>query len=553
MSAAAATIPGLYFTVGAPPVEPSPLRSDVAGFMGRTRRGTPGKLVRVEGWRAYLREFGGLDADSLTPYAIRGYFENGGEVAHVVRLCGKDIRTAAGTWKVAALDLNGDLTPESPTAFRWTEYRIEASSPGKWARDTQVTIRYRRDGPTGKPEVDLVVQVPEQVPAEPIEYLVGLSLDREAEELHEQVASRSQFIRLIPTGQPVPPPPDPLAPLLGPRQIDWPPLALTFDPLDDKFEPPDRLQYLDAIESTNNSANWSMADQPEVAIVALPDLHTDIKDPDSWELIDILMRQAEPLRDRLLLFDLPPPKANGNSLMDAEQVVKWITKLRELTGGDERLQRTAAVYHPRVRVPDPLGGILNPLRCVPPSGHVAGVISRLDRERGAHHTPANALVFEALDVSQRFDEPAQSLLYTQGVNLLRCATGRGIQVWGGRTLCLFDPGRFVAHRRLIHRLVRAIRRVAEPLVFYTNGPELWLTFVRSVTTVLLEAYRAGALKGARPEEAFHVRCDEKTTTPDDIENGRMICEIDVAPATPMEFITLRIAASTDATLEVFEA
>ena len=114
-------------------------------------------------------------------------------------------------------------------------------------------------------------------------------------------------------------------------------------------------------------------------------------------------------------------------------------------------------------------------------------------------------------------------------------------------------GRFVAHRRLVHRLVRAIRRVAEPLVFHTNGPELWLTFVRSITTILLETYRAGGLKGARPEEAFRVRCDEKTMTQDDIDNGRLFCEIDIAPATPMEFIMLRIAVSADATLEVFES
>jgi phage tail sheath protein FI len=555
MSTAAATIPGLYFTVGARPAGPSPLRSDVAGFMGRTRRGIPGRLVRVEGWRAYVREFGGLDRDALTPYAIRGYFENGGEVAHVVRLAGKDIKTATATWKVAELDINGQLTPESPTAFRWTEYRIEASTPGKWARDTQVNLRYRLEGSAGKPEVDLVVQVPEQVPFEPIEYLVGLSLDEDAPELHDQVAARSQFLRLVPVGQPLPPPmgPPPPAPKRGPRQIVWPTLSLALDPLDDQFEPPDKFQYMEAIVNTGNSANWSMADQPEVAIVALPDLHSDVRNTDDrWELIETLIRQAEPLRDRLILLDLPPPQQNGNSSRDAEQVVRWTSRLREITEGDERLQAVAAVYHPRVTVPDPLGGILNPLRCIPPSGHVAGVISRLDRERGAHHTPANAQVFEAVDVGQRFEELAQSLLFAEGVNLLQCSPGRGIQVWGGRTVSRADSARFIAHRRLIHRLVRAIRRVVEPLVFHTNGPELWLTFVRAITTVLLEAYHAGALKGSRPEEAFRVQCDEKTTTPEDIENGRMICQIEVAPATPMEFIRLRIAVSSDATLEVFE-
>jgi phage tail sheath protein FI len=117
-----------------------------------------------------------------------------------------------------------------------------------------------------------------------------------------------------------------------------------------------------------------------------------------------------------------------------------------------------------------------------------------------------------------------------------------------------DPERrFIAHRRLIHRLVRAIRRVAEPLVFDINGPEVWLTLVRAITTVLLEAWRAGALKGARPDEAFRVRCDEELNPPEEQDLGRVLCEIEVAPAIPMEFILLRISLSGDGKLEVFES
>lgn len=543
MSTAAATIPGLYFTAGARPVEPSPLRSDVAGFMGRTRRGTPGKLVRVEGWRAFLREFGGLDRDAIMPYAIRGYFENGGEVAHVVRLCGPKTMTAEADWKVAELDITDQLTPESPTAFFWTAYRIEASSPGKWARNTEVHIRYRREGPAGKAEVDFVVHVPN----EPVEYLVSLSPDNPDEPLHLQLERLSQFIRLVPNGEEITLP----APTPGPRQIVWPPITLTFSSIQDQLEPPGRLEYIDAIE-VNKPDSWAMSEEPEIAIVSTPDLHTDLPDiHDRWEIINSLVTRAEASRDRLILIDIPE-KSSGIPIKTAEQIANWVRVLRGVLG-DDRLNRAAAIYHPRLTVSDPLGGVLNPLRSIPSSGHVAGVISRLDRERGAHHTPANAQLFEALDVATRFDEPAQSILHTTGVNLLRCAPGRGIQVWGGRTLSSDFSGRFVAHRRLVHRLVRAIHRVAEPLVFHTNGPELWLTFVRSITTILLETYRAGGLKGARPEEAFRVRCDEKTTTQQDIDNGRLFCEIDIAPATPMEFIMLRIAVSADATLEVFES
>jgi phage tail sheath protein FI len=220
---------------------------------------------------------------------------------------------------------------------------------------------------------------------------------------------------------------------------------------------------------------------------------------------------------------------------------------------DVKAARAAVVYHPRLTGQDPLGGLGHPLRNIPPSGHVAGVISRLDRQRGAHHTPANAEIFGAVDVTQTFDPLEQERLNMTGVNLLRCSAGNGLLVWGGRTLHLEPERRFVVYRRLIHRLVRAVRRVAEPLVFDNNGPELWLALVRSITTVLLEAWRAGALKGARREEAFRVRCDENLNPPEEQDLGRVLCEIEVAPATPMEFIQLRVSFSGNGRLEVFEA
>ncbi len=215
-------------------------------------------------------------------------------------------------------------------------------------------------------------------------------------------------------------------------------------------------------------------------------------------------------------------------------------------------------------MPDPLGGVADPLRAVPPSGHVAGVISKLDRERGPHYTPANATLLDALDLATRMNGEEQMQISASGINLLRCSSGNGLLVWGSSTLA--RPARddaprsaamigdyFLAYRRLIHRLVRAIRAVAEPLVFNTNGPELWLAFVRAVTTVLVEAWRGGALKGERPDEAFLVQCDDKTNPPEERELGRCVCNISVAPVAPMEFIVFRVALSGEGTLEVFES
>jgi phage tail sheath protein FI len=215
--------------------------------------------------------------------------------------------------------------------------------------------------------------------------------------------------------------------------------------------------------------------------------------------------------------------------------------------------RNGATYGPWLRVPNPDGGVAQPLKTIPPSGHLAGVISRLDRERGAHHTPANVSLLNAIDVETRLKPDEEEMLNGAGLNLIRCQPGRGLMVWGGRSLDPDDGARFIAHRRLIHRLVRAIRRVAEPIVFDGNTPALWLAFTRAITTVLLAAFRAGALQGERPDEAFKVECNEKTNPQSEQDLGRVICLISVAPAVPMEYITLRVALSENQEVEVFDA
>jgi len=534
-------------------------------------RGPIGRPVRVEEWRGFTRLFGGLIREANTPYALRGYFENGGQVAYVVRLGepfpsdeelkSPDIQIlesgasnlATAVWTLGLLDPNNrEWKDDAPAdgGFRFAQYLIEATSPGAWANGTRVSITYRLDGVSGDPEVDMAIQAPN----EPPEYLVALKpklkVDDRPKPIEEQVAERSNLIRLTPQG-----PEAVKSNKTGRRHIAYSDVVLAggkdFDPSKD--------QYLKAIER--------LGDQPEVALCCAPDLYQHITDEsDQEEILMTMIRQADESLDRLVVVDFPPSVSDKGEANAVESLLKWAGRLRSLD--DSAAMRAAAIYHPPVRVPDPLGDILNPLRTLPPSGHVAGVISLLDRERGAHHTPANAAVIEAVDIEQEFMEPERALLNDAGINLLRCLPGRGLQVWGGRTLAAGQPAspdqvaaasaaeksaRFIAHRRLIHRLVRAIRRVAEPLVFDINGPELWLTFVRAVTTVLLEAFRAGALKGARAEEAFRVRCDAKTTPQEEIDAGRVFCEIELAPATPMEFILLRVAFSSDGTLEVVES
>jgi phage tail sheath protein FI len=183
-------------------------------------------------------------------------------------------------------------------------------------------------------------------------------------------------------------------------------------------------------------------------------------------------------------------------------------------------------------------------------------MSRLDRERGPHWTPANAECLDAVDVGDEWELDEREALYRAGINLVRCMPGKGLQLWGGWTAVdprsAADPSYLhLAHRRLIHRLVRAIRTIAQPLVFNANTRELRFSVYRAVYGVLLRFWRAGAFRGTRPEEAFAVVCDDTNNPPGEQDDGRLWCEVSLAPAVPMEFITLRIALGEAGRLEVF--
>lgn len=526
MQQAQTTLPGVRFEVRAPAREVTPLRTDIAGFAGPTRRGPAAEIVRVEGWRDYLDIFGGLTEHADTPYAVRGYFENGGQVAYIVRTLGQPSGAASGLWTVGEVDLiTNEWTSDSPAGggFEAVAYEITAASPGNWANGTRVLFEYRLRGDDGNPELTIEVHPPQ----EPPEYLVGLPLAG----LADAVAQRSRLIRLQPqAAAPAAGPHD------GPRTVQWAPVILD----NGVQSEPSHSHYLQAVEA--------LIQQPEVALMAAPDLYAMQATSNQIDhVLATMIAGAEQSHDRQVLAAVPA------LITDPQQVLQWIAERR--LGLDPQFARTLAVYHPWLRVPDPLGGVIAPLRSIAPVGHVAGVISRLDRERGAHHTPANASLYEAVDLARAYNPDDQGAMAAAGVNQLRCSTGHGLIVWGGRTA--YDPrlgtsGLFIAHRRLIHRLIRAIHRVAAPLVFDNNGPALWLTLVRAITTVLVEAWRAGALKGERPEQAFLVRCDETTTPPEIEELGQVHCEVYLAPAIPMEFITLRIAVSREGRLEVIE-
>jgi uncharacterized protein len=192
---------------------------------------------------------------------------------------------------------------------------------------------------------------------------------------------------------------------------------------------------------------------------------------------------------------------------------------------------------------------------VPPVGHVAGIYARVDVERGVHKAPANevvrGMVTSNINATRRpleftFGKAEQDVLNPRSVNVIRDfrADRRGIRVYGGRTMASDATWRYVNVRRLLLYIEESIEEGTQWVVFEPNDEPLWARVRQSVRNFLLLTWRSGALQGVKEEEAFFVKCDRTTMTQADIDAGRLICHIGVAPVKPAEFVIFRIQLNT---------
>jgi phage tail sheath protein FI len=180
------------------------------------------------------------------------------------------------------------------------------------------------------------------------------------------------------------------------------------------------------------------------------------------------------------------------------------------------------------------------VRFVPPCGHVAGVYARSDERVGVHKAPANEVLEGVLDLEINVSHAQQGELNPQGVNALRVFPGRGIRVWGARTISPEAAWIYISVRRLFLTAGRWIERHLANAVFEPHGPTLWARITRELTAYFNRLLQQGALQGAVSQDAFYVKCDAETNPPEMREAGQVITEIGLAPAVPGEFVVIRI-------------
>jgi hypothetical protein len=277
----------------------------------------------------------------------------------------------------------------------------------------------------------------------------------------------------------------------------------------------------------------------EVRLLVAPDVMAGYDGSDAAKervkmIQGAMIAHCELLKYRFTVLDTPPG-------LSAQQAQDWRLAVNFDTS-------FAALYYPWIKVADLSGGG-STSKLVPPSGHMAGIYNRTDAERGVHKAPANEVVRGAIDLEIRLSKGEQDTLNPIGVNCIRTFPGRGIRVWGGRTLSSDGSWRYINVRRLFIMAEASLDVGLQWVVFEPNDRMLWARVRRDVSSFLRTIWLGGALFGSTPDEAFYVKCDDEINPPEIRDLGQLIIEVGMAPVKPAEFVIFRISQWAGANAE----
>ncbi|MFF9346446.1 phage tail sheath family protein [Streptomyces sp. NPDC014734] len=499
--------PGVYVEEvesGSRPIEG--VGTSVAAFVGFAQKGPFDEPTLITNWSQFAAVFGDFVDGTYLASSVYGFFANGGGVCYVVRV-GDGTEPPAGGGSVAAAGQvpPGSETPLGPYAVKPRpgaagEITVEvADAEGEDPPSDVFRLIVKRDG-----------DVAETYP--------NVTTKRSKENVATRVNATSGLIEIREPGRGAAPArPEPQTVTLAPA-APVPSGAGALSP-DAYVGDPDRRTGLGGLEAVE-----------EVTTVAVPDLMSayerGLLDLESVVAVQQgLITHCELMGDRVAILDPPPG-------LSPQQVRAW------RTGRANFDSKYATLYYPWIRVVDPVS---SRAQLVPPSGHIAGVWARNDDSRGVHKAPANEVVRGAVALQTQLTKGEHDLLNPMGLNCIRSFPGRGIRIWGARTLASDPAWRYLNVRRLFNYLEESILAGTQWVVFEPNDDALWARIRRTVSAFLVNEWRKGALFGLTPEEAFYVKCDRETNPPESIDAGQVVCEIGVAPVRPAEFVVFRLS------------
>ncbi len=491
--------PGVYVEevqAGSRPIEG--VGTAVAAFVGLASRGPINEATLVTNWTQFTTTFGDFTEGAYLAHAVYGYFLNGGGACYVVRIGGDAPPAAARA--------------EIPTAkdAKLAGYRITALDAGP--AGNQVSVEVSDASIPTEDTFKLTVRAPNR----PEEVFDNVSVKRGKEHVLTVVKEQSKLIAIEEVGG---------------GALERAPARGRMSLSGAEGAKPMRLTPDDYVgDSADRTGFGGLEAVDEVTMLAVPDLMSLYQkgaiDLEGVQAVQTAMiAHCELMGDRVAIIDAPPG-------LNAQQVKEWRV---DKVGYDSKY---ATLYWPWVKVMDPMSGTSI---FVPPSGHVAGVWARNDDTRGVHKAPANEVVRGALGLEIVITKGEHDQLNPDGINCIRSFPGRGIRIWGARTLSSDPAWKYLNVRRLFNYVEESILEGTQWVVFEPNDLNLWQRVKRTLNAFLVRTWRDGALFGATPAEAFYVKCDSETNPPEVVDAGQLVVEVGIAPVKPAEFVVFRIA------------
>jgi phage tail sheath protein FI len=519
--------PGVYIEEaqsGSRPIEG--VGTAVAAFIGLAAKGPLNQPTLVTNWSQFTGTFGDFIDGSYLAHSVYAYFQNGGGNCYVVRV---GANGAASNGHRGNGRAQPEALPAGPQAALGS-YRVSAIDGGVASGD--ITVEVTEAG--GEAPTDDMFKIVVRQKGDVKEEFDRATMGRGKANVVTMVNAASQVIRIdledttAPASQLEKPTPGMTATLTDPPpSIDVPALNLSAD------------DYVGDVAERTGFGGLEAVD--EVTMLCVPDLMSAYQqgalDLEAVKAVQLAMiAHCELMGDRMAILD-PPPGLN------AQQIKEW----RVDDANYDSMY--AALYWPWVKVMNPLTGAGT---FMPPSGHMAGIWGRNDDTRGVHKAPANEVMRGVLDLEVQITKNEHDLLNPVGINCLRTFPGRGIRVWGARTLSSDPAWRYLNVRRLFNYMEESILNGTQWCVFEPNDRALWARIRRTIAAFLVNEWRKGALFGATPDEAFYVKCDDETNPAEGIDAGQVLCEIGVAPVKPAEFVIFRLAQFSGGTSLVAE-
>jgi uncharacterized protein len=499
--------PGVYVeevSSGNKPIEG--VGTSVAAFIGLLPGGPINQPMRISNWTQFASIYGDPQNPENGPFmegaflahSVYGYFQNGGTLAWIVRVGSERNSPAARAELPAATDKDLEVL---------RVFALEGVA------DT-VRIEIIEEPPQeGKEPGDHTYNVVVTGGTEREEY-PGLSMKKGRNFVATKVNAASKLIRIEETGASLP-------------EVRVAPGTYTLSVPSVAVEKVSARDFEGDVATRKGMGSASALD--EVTMLLMPDIVN--LNGDGAQMRDLqgkMISHAELMGDRMAILDVP----DG---LIPQEVLEW----RLNTAGYD--SKMAALYYPWIEVMDPL--TRRPMR-IPPSGHIAGVWARVDETRGVHKAPANEVIRGANGLAFQITHAEQGELNRNGINCIRAFPGRGIRIWGARTLSSDPEWRYINVRRLFNYVAESIMAGTQWSVFEPNDQRLWSSLTTNVYSFLSRVYRSGALFGASANEAFYVKCDAETNPPELIEAGQVVCEVGIAPVKPAEFVIFRLSQFT---------